>query len=192
MTIETLKLKLTGVRPLLMHNGRLANPTEDVTKALKVATGKKPKTEALAEECKKLEWLGGLYQDEKGRPCVTEDMVLGCLVEGAKKSKLGKQATAGVLGGAPFFTLEHKGPSDVLALYDTGKFCDYRSAVVARRRIMRARPRFDQWSVTVTLMVETTTINVDQVIFAMKTAGATSGIGDHRPRFGRFDVERVE
>jgi hypothetical protein len=190
MALETVRLKLTGRRPLLMHNGRLADPTDPATRALKAYTGKgKTKTEADYLELKRLEWLGGLYTDESGFVCITEDMILSTGTAGAQKAKLGKQFKAGVLGESPYYPLEYSGSRDVVKLYESGTASDYRPAVVGRARVMRSRPRFNQWAVTVALHVDTSVIDRKAVVDAMTIAGELVGLGDFRPRFGRFAVE---
>lgn len=189
MGLKSLHATLIGVRPLLMHNGRLADPTDPMTQELKRATKKQNKTDADHAEIKRLEWLAGLYRDESGKIAVTEDMVLGAMVSGAKASKKGKQALAGVLGAKPFFALKYDGPSDPIELFKLDKFCDYRLAVVSRSRVMRARPRFNQWSVEIELLFDDAILDERGVMEALKVAGATVGLGDFRPRFGRFTVE---
>lgn len=187
----TLTLKLTGVRPLLMHNSRLADPTNEITRALKALTAAKNKTDAQYEEIKKLEWLGGLYTDQQGRIAVSEDLVLGCGTAGARSLKKGPAFKAAVLGAEAFYPLEYDGPEDLEELFKTGKFVDYRGVVVNRNRTMRARPRFDKWSLTVSLILDESAINPKDVLSAYDFAGRMVGIGDFRPRFGRFTVEKI-
>ena len=38
-------IKLTGQRPLLMHNGRLANPMDKYTREISTISGKRSKTD---------------------------------------------------------------------------------------------------------------------------------------------------
>lgn len=191
MALVTFKAKITGIRPLLMHNGQMADPTNPATRGLKEVTKKKNKTDADHLEIKMLEWMAGLYRDESGAIAVTEDMILGCVIAGARAVKKGKQAQAGVLGASPFFALKYKGPKDPIELFKTGSFCDYRLVVVDRKRIMRARPKFNQWSVDVELLYEDTLMNERELLAALTTAGASVGLGDFRPRFGRFTVEHA-
>jgi hypothetical protein len=189
MGLKTLHATLTGIRPLLLHNGQLADPTNEHTKALREVTSKRKKTDADHIEIKRLEWLGCLYRDEQGQVAVSEDMLLGCVSAGARAAKKGKQAQAALLGAQPFFALKYKGPTDLTELFNTGKFCDYRLVVIDRKRIMRARPRFNQWGLDAELLYDDSLLNRDDVVTALTVAGATVGMGDFRPRFGRFTVE---
>jgi hypothetical protein len=191
MASEILNLRLTGKRALLLHNGQLADPLNEFTKALKEATSVKKKTEDKLAEIRQLEWIGSLYRDEKGRIAVPEDMILGCFIAGAKKFKLGNEAKAGVLCTEAFHPLKYDGPTDVLELYATGKFIDVRRCVVQRNAVMRTRPRFNKWSVDVALMLDTEIIESKQALQAMDAAGRNIGLGDFRPRFGRFEVQKI-
>jgi hypothetical protein len=190
--MQTLHLRLTGLRPLMLHNGQLADPTHAMTRAIKELTRQKNKTDAVHMEIKKLEWLGCLYTDADGRIVVTEDMLLGTGLAGAKSMKKGVQFKAAVLGTEPTYPLLYDGPAEPLALFETGKFIDYRGVVVQRARTMRARPRFDKWSVEVGLMIDDSAINVNEVLASYEYAGRLVGLGDFRPRFGRFSVERLK
>jgi hypothetical protein len=192
MATEIVKFKITGTRPLLMHNGQLANPTCDAARDLKRVSTRKKKTDDDLEEVKRLEWFGGLYLTDDKKPCLTEDMVLGAVVEGARKRKLGKSAQAGVLCTDARFPLEYKGPKDVTKLYEDPSFCEYRTVRVNSGRVMRARPKFNQWAVTVELTVDTESMTVDDVQESLEVAGRMIGMGDFRPRYGRFEVARVK
>ena len=194
MDFQTLKLRLTGTCPLILHNGHLADPTNEYVRQMKPLVKKRNKTDADYEDLKKLEWLGGLYTDEKGRISVPADMVLGAVIGGARKSKRGKQAEAAILCPEEdrFFPLLFDGQKqDRDSLYASGKHCDYRSVVIGKARTMRARPFFDAWSLIVKFKVDCTVINLDEVVSAMEAAGHVVGMGDYRPRYGRFSVERV-
>lgn len=191
MSLEKFSATITGIRPLLMHNGQLADPTNHAAMALAEMVHKRKKTDADHLEIKMMEWMAGLYRDESGAIAVTEDMILGCVIAGARAAKKGKQAQAGVLGAKPFYALKYKGTKDPVELFKTGAFCDYRLVVINRSRVMRARPKFNQWSVDVELLYENTLMNERELLAALTTAGASVGLGDFRPRFGRFTVEHA-
>ena len=69
MSYQRMKFRLTGVSPLVKHNGRLANPWDPMAKALKAVAGERAKTDADFEELARIEFLGGLYVCENG-PCI--------------------------------------------------------------------------------------------------------------------------
>lgn len=190
--MKTFKATIVGVTPLLMHSERLADPTNEHTKKLKKLTAKRQKTDEDLILIKKVEWRGGLYLDDEDRPAVPVDWLLAAIKEGARKSKLGKMAEAGVYDpGVPFFRLTFDGPEGLEDLYECGRFCDYRGVGVGGKRVMRARPCFPGWSLTFHLDYDPEVIEGGQIADALSKVGQLRGIGDYRPRFGRFVVSEV-
>jgi hypothetical protein len=179
---------LEGVSPLIQHNGQLADPTNKWVREIKKTSKKRNKTDEDFETLKRLEFLGGMYMDENGEPTIPADMVLAAVIEGAKKTKNGKNAKAGVFETQPNYRLEYTGPRKPAAMYKAGTFCDYRIVVVNRARTMRARPIFRGWSTTIELLHDPEIIDRQMVVEALITAGERVGIGDYRPRYGRFSV----
>ena len=57
---------------------------------------------------------------------------------------------------------------------------------------MRTRPRFHQWSIVTTVSYRPSAIDRSTLLEIARFAGAMVGVGDFRPRFGRFSVEAVE
>lgn len=186
--METIKLEIKGIAPLLMHNGQLADPINPHTKALKAVTGKRKKSDDDHMEIARLEFMGSLYVDEKERPVITSDMIESMVFEGAKKSKRGKDARSQTVCidhcNALIFDFPGKVSAD--ALWKSGKFYDTRGVRVTTSRCMRTRPRFNSWSCKFTLGING--LNAAEVIEWVSTAGELIGIGDFRPKFGRFEV----
>tara|TARA_R110000868_G_scaffold20806_3_gene87477 strand:- start:1787 stop:2359 length:573 start_codon:yes stop_codon:yes gene_type:complete len=190
--METLNIKFIGTMPLLMHNGRMSDPCDPMTIALAKITKTRGKTESTHADIRRAEWMGAIYTcPTTGVVGVPSDMALACLIEGSRKSKLGKSASAGILEAKDFYPLTYDGPKGIDALYDDGRFVDTRGVKVQRARVQRTRPIFRAWSLSVSLMVDTDVMEVDQVFSAAEAAGKLVGIGDFRPRFGRFDVVRA-
>lgn len=187
----SMTLRLEGSRALLMRHHRLSNPHHEMTVALREAR-MQPKTDTTYAQMRRLEWFGGLVTDLKGRVALSEDMILAAGVDGAKFIGRERGVRAAVIGQDPFFALEYDGPSDIEALYNGGKHQDYRVVTHSeQRRSMRMRPRFDVWAVNVVLLVDETVLDPRDVVRAYETAGRLVGIGDFRPRFGRFTVELI-
>lgn len=186
--LSKLEVTLSGVSPLMLHNGHLADPTNTHTKALKSLTSKRNKTEEDLLNIRQVEWMGGLYLDASGRVAIPAEAVLATVIAGARKDKLGKQASAGVFEVQPFYPLKYDGPKDLNKLYADGRFADYRSVVVQRNRCMRCRPVFPQWDLPIQLSVNDEVINIADVKRALEVAGEVIGLCEYRPRFGRFVV----
>jgi hypothetical protein len=84
--------------------------------------------------------------------------------------------------------LEYEGPQDPMALAEDPEFRLRVAVKVKQDRVMRTRPRFAAWSAEVTLKYQPALLDADVVRRFLVRAGEQIGIGDWRPRFGRFVV----
>jgi len=184
-----MSVTIAGDTDLLMHNGQLANPLNKWSKALKEITGRRKKTDDDLEEIARIEWLGGLYTDPAGTVAIPADNILAGIIDGARKSRNGKKVEAGVFCSKPYFPLLFKGPKDVQALSQDAAFADYRSVAVNGKRIMRSRPRFTDWRLKFEVVFNPSLVNQRDVMAAVEACGEQCGIGDFRPRYGRFHIE---
>jgi hypothetical protein len=70
---------------------------------------------------------------------------------------------------------------------------DQRPVIIGKARILRARPRFDEWSATFTINYDQQLIKEPRLIVdILADAGSRIGVGDYRPRFGRFRVREYQ
>lgn len=191
--MKTFTATITGVAPLMMHAERLADPTHPLTKALKKLTAKRAKTDEDLLAIKRSEWEAGMYVDSKSNPAVPVDWILAVLLAGAKKSKQGPLAKAGIYPASQdFFPLTYSGPKDIEGLWADGRFCDYRGVCVGQSKVMRARPVFAGWSLAFAVTYDPDTIDGSSIETALERAGTLVGMGDYRPRFGRFLITEVD
>ena len=186
--MKKMKVRLTGVAPLYMHNNQMVDPLNEFAKRMKKMSGKRSKTEADYEGMAKVEFLGGLYMDENG-PVLPARMLAGAFIGGARKSKDGKLAQAGVF--FPYHAgLEYDGPREAQALYEAG-FWARDPVKIQRNTVMRTRPVFADWSARVEFEYEPTVIGDDAIMTAWHNAGRFCAVGDWRPQNGRFTVEVI-
>lgn len=193
--MKTIKARIKGYSPLLMHADTLANPLSDLKKELATYTSKRKKTDEDHEEIARLEWLGGMYFDEKVGPYVPARMIKAVLIQSAKKTKEGPKIRSGVIVTTDKNKLEYDGPRTTKALWESKKHTDIRSVVVQRARLMRCRPVFHEWACEFELVYDESVIDKADIIRLLDTAGTMIGIGDFRPEkggdFGRFEVEEL-
>lgn len=186
-TMNTTTFEIRGLTPLLMHNGRLADPLDPATKRLAALTKKAKKTDDDHLEVRKCEWYGGLYVDDKGAPCLPGEIIEAALVEGAKKFKLGKAAKGGLIVDGNY-ALTYDGPKNIDKLWAHGGFLKLAGAKVQGKRVIRSRPMFAAWSVTFDVMWDPTMISDKKQLAEIVRSAGMSGVGDWRPKFGRFEV----
>jgi hypothetical protein len=186
--MKIIRLRFNGTCPLLMHSERGANPLDKSVQAHKKLTSKRAKTDEDQLAIAWSEYQLAIYFDEKEGPFIPAQNIDRAIVEGARKNKLGKKFESSARCVKDRIPLIHKGPNDVLGLYESG-FVDIRSVGVSQSRVMRVRPMFREWSVEFDFAYDETEIEAESVLLAAETAGRLVGICDYRPRFGRFDVE---
>lgn len=185
---KTLSFRITGVAPLLMHNGRLADPLDDYSKKLKKITSKRDKTDADDEEMARREWFGSLYLRD-GKACLPGEILEAALVAAARKQKKGKQAQSGIICPDSYM-LVYNGASDPKELWDDPKYRFTVGVKIKQSRTMRTRPIFRDWSCKIQVQYDDRQLNEEEVRHIVKVAGEEVGVGDWRPKYGRFKVEQ--
>ena len=69
---------------------------------------------------------------------------------------------------------------------------DKQAVVISKARIMRCRPRFDNWELDFTIIVHDERIDPLKVKQILENAGKYHGIGDYRPRYGLFEITNFD
>ena len=194
----TYTVTIRGIRPLLMHNGQLADPLNDYAKELSRLTHKKQKSDEDHIAVGQAEFQGSLYHDDDVGPYIPVDNLQRMLEMGATNQKLGKKFK-GVVEvllpdeGPPGYRLEYKGPRERVALWDDKTFVFRKLVKVSQSKVVRTRPRFPSgWSVTFQVEVLRGGVTKENVEIALRDAGLYTGMGDWIPRYGRFEVVSVK
>jgi hypothetical protein len=190
MAYQTLSFRLISAAPLLCHNGQLADPLNDLARQMKKISSKRDKTDADLEELARLEWHGSLYLDSDRQPCLSGEMLEAAFVQAAKRQKRGKQAQAGIMCPSTY-PLEYDGPSHLDELWQRPEFRLTVGVRIKNNRVMRTRPRFPTWATTIEVQYDPALLNENEVREIVRRTGSEIGLGDWRPRFGRFQVEDV-
>jgi hypothetical protein len=184
-------IEMTGTSPLVLHNIRLSDPFDPMTKQIAELTKKRRKTEEDHHNIAKLEWFGGLYTDDTGTmpglvvPCAN---LRKCLINTARTTKQGKQVERALAFTSMVVPLRYDGPTDLDALYALEAHC-YRTAVrVSTSVVQRMRPRFPIWRLQAEAFLLEDLLDLDDVQRIVALAGLIEGIGDGRTLgFGRFE-----
>jgi hypothetical protein len=193
--LPEIKIHMQGVSPLLCHNGQTADPRNTYAKAMKAVSSKRKKTDADFDELARLEWLAGIYRSADD--LVIPDYVIeSAMIAGAKKSKRGPQAKCGL-----FFTehalLEFDGKPDAInddtlaGMFESGDFTHTIGVRVGMAKVMRTRPIFRNWSCIAMAQYDPDVLNLRDIEEIAADAGKLVGIGDWRPKHGRFFAEVI-
>jgi len=186
---EKYACRITGVAPLSLHNGQLADPLNRYAKAIKRISGKRSKTEADLEELARLEWHGSLYMSH-GKVVIPGEVIEALLVEAAKKLKKGQQAKASLFCDG-VFSLVYDAPIDLNALWKDEAYRLTAGVKVQRNRIMRTRPFFKSWTLSAQVLYNLSQLNLGAIRDFFRIGGEQIGLGDWRLRFGRYVAEEM-
>jgi len=140
--ITTVTAKITGVVPLITHNGRTVDPCDPFSRRLKELNKTRKKTDDDYERIARVEYEAGLYLDDQGRPSIPGICVEAMLIGGAKKSKDGPRAKAGIFVSQEYIPIEYSGPKDVDGLWANENFRNRARVKIQSNSIMRVRPMF--------------------------------------------------
>jgi hypothetical protein len=178
--------KVKGTSAMLMHNAQLANPLNDWSRAIKKISGKRKKTDEDHIEMARLEFLGGLYWNGKAFVVPSSNWE-SALTEGAKKVKMGKAIKSAIFINEDS-VLSFDGPKTPDDRWAVPACRDQRSAKVGTARVIRTRPLFTGWSCEIKVMFDPELIDRSAIDGIFDITGRQIGIGDYRPKFGRFEV----
>lgn len=186
MKMKQMKFHLEGASPLLMHSDRLIDPLDPIVQKMKRITGKIKKTEDDLTELGKLEFLGGIYHNDEIGPYIPAVNVERMLRDGATMSRMGTKVRQGMSLMEDRVPLIYDGPRTLEELTHDMRFHHRTSVKVQKNRILRVRPWFRDWSASFTLLYDEKLFDAEQVRNIVTTCGDYIGLGDWRPRYGRF------
>lgn len=183
---KKVSFQIEGVSPILLHNGRLADPLNPLVIELKKISSKRKKTEADLIALAKLEWMGSLYL-KNGKIVLPGEMIEACLTGAAKKKRQGNLAKIAIFVEQES-ELQYEGTKNIEELWENEDFRLTTGVVIQRARIMRTRPKFNKWSAEIVVTFENEIIDLSTLVDFMAVAGSQVGLGDWRPKFGRFSI----
>lgn len=188
------RITITGTAPLLMHNGRLANPLDPSTQALKALTSKRKKTDDDLSDIARAEFLGGLYIDPDVGPFIPGENIERTIRDGATLTKNGMNVKRGLFIETGVNPLAYAGPRTAEALWDDQNFRLIRTVTNQQNRVPRTRPIFTDWRTSAEGSLDETILDFRTLGGIVEQAGMYVGLGDWRPRYGRFtaELERIE
>lgn len=192
-SLEYLNLRLTGVTAMLQNNARVINPLSPYFQAKKQFT----KADQGSDAYHRNDWEGAMYFHPEIGPYIPSSHIEVAMAKASSKIKRGYKAlfTASVRCVNEQHPIEYKGPRTLDGMWkQREKFVDIRNVRIARSGVMKCRPIFQTgWTADVALsFISNKDINATTVLQAMDLAGKFCGIGDYLPRFGRFNVERID
>lgn len=191
MNIVTVTLR--GITPLLMSDARTSDPLDEWAMKLAELTGKRKKTHDDYRAISKTEWFARLYRNEEGHPYIPSANGLGLMHQACKRRRMGQDALAAITpASVDGWPLVYDGPKDAKKLWDDGRFSLRKSMKQKQVRIIRTRPMFPKWSVTMDFTVDPDIVDPKSLKSILEDAGKMVGFCDGRPVTGRFMVEKFD
>jgi hypothetical protein len=189
--MEQIRMRITGLSPLLMHADTLANPMAAVTTEHRELTAKRKKSFADHVAIARSEFLAGLYWSSETGVYIPGQNLDASFLAGAKLQKLGTHWKRGCLVIENKVRLLYSGPRSPETLWEDQAFRDVRGVRVGTAKVMRVRPIFLDWQAELTLAINEEILDLHEARRAVNDAGALIGVCEYRPRFGRFKVDYV-
>lgn len=187
--MKTVRLTITGTRPLLCHNVQLADPDNDVSVQIAAITSKRKKTPEDRRQIAALEWMGGLYIVD-GVPVLPAANILKCLVNAAKVTRQGTQVQRAVALADMWVPIDYGSKADLDALAKDPNYHDRRAVGVGASKVIRTRPRFPKWGITTRFYLLDEVMDVRDLRTIAELAGSIEGVGDGRKiGMGRFTAD---
>ncbi len=180
--MKKIKVEISSVTALLMNNP--ASMIEESI-GIKKATHMKTRTKKEAEkEADKL-----AYKKANGELYIPSEAVRGSLLGAAAYKKIGKYAARGIMAAGVQITPEQIGLG--IKKYDL----DIRTVVIQRNRVVKIRPRINNWKATFEFEYDETLIGNPAIIKeVLEDAGKRVGLLDFRPQktgtFGKFKITK--
>lgn len=183
-------LNITGTRPMLMHNGRLANPIDPHTRELKQLTAKRKKTDEDLIDIMRVEARGSAYETTDELLGYPTQNVWKCVYSAATAFKRGEDIKRALSAADTTELLLVGGEQIKVATFlEDPANIDYRPVKVMGKKTMRARPIVHDWATTHTFELLEDVMDPRDLVPILERAGRLVGLGDWRPTFGTFTVE---
>lgn len=174
-----------------MHSDVTANPLHPLTKEMKKYSKKRKKTDEDYENMARIEFIASCYF-QKSNWHIPAQNIEAMLLASARHFKLGttiKQAML-ITEDAEFNFFNSELTPEQLREKPT--YVDQRTVKVGTQKVIRTRPIFKDWQVKFTCMLDLDKMNPEELIRIVENAGQYVGLGDYRPRYGRFSVIKSE
>ncbi len=169
--MKTINVEIEGVTPILMHSA------ESMGKAKTVKKNPAKQYDAVkdAEEV--------AYRNKNKELYLPSRCLKACFINGAAWRKFGNKGAKPIIAGCtriePYEIVFYNGKGKVLKDYEI----DLRPVVIQRARIMRARPRIDEWKLKFNIIYEDKIIaDADILKEILEESGQRVGLLDNRPQ----------
>jgi len=193
MSIQTMRITVTGINPLLVNNPQTVDTTNEYTKKISKITKKRAKTEEDIANLRDLEIRAKIYWEDDAITIPTTWLTSAIHARSFKLEKISKaDSRSAVFAVSPNAKLRYAKMNSVKKPEDIVKNHYFRHAMTLKQgqvRICKAMPIFHDWSFETELEFDDTIYDFDVLKNIITNAASYGGFGDFRPTFGRAKAE---
>ena len=192
--MKTVKVTYTGVTPLLMNSvrgltDRADSKYERYKELMSIRSNKR--TEDESKELDDLTFYFSLYKDTNGYVTVSDEVIYSNLIKGAKASRDGQNAKRAILS-IDNIVFKCDGKQHKLnSVVRNPNYRDVRLVRIGSSKVPHSRGWFVNWELEYELLFDDDEVSLADIKRFIQNAGK-EGIGDMRPRYGRFTFKIVE
>lgn len=186
------RIKLTGEKPMLQHNGRMTDPFNKYAKEMKRLSAVRNKTDEILAQMMQVECRGCYYESSDGNIGLPTRNVAACLKRAAMTMKLGKRVDAALLYDdvTPNVLVDGKPITPEKHMENTDNWLCL-SVRVKNNRVMRTRPKINNWSSEHEFELNESLLNRRELGDIVKVAQGV-GVAEWPQRYGKFKAEIKE
>ena len=178
--MKKIEVEIEGTSPLLMNSPQAMLEPEKAIKSKRDKYNPKDEAEKVA------------YRTNKGKLYVPTTAIKASMLNGASFKKSGKYSLKQFIAGSTRI-VSKEGNGEVIL--EPQKYeIDLRTVVIQRARVVKARPRLDEWKINFIIEFNDSLITPDAIKPSLEDAGQRIGLLDFRPQkggeFGTFKINK--
>ena len=174
--LGVIKVKVKGVCPLVANNPDSMN---------KLPSGKK--VDRASKEYKELSFQCAMYKNKKGIYQPAEHFERAMELAGNQFKFQSRMTYGKILKGGVIVE-----PNQIPHPKKNKPEHFDKWVVIGKARVMKTRAIFEKWELEFNIRVFNDAINFDSLKEILVYAGCYVGVGDWRPKYGRFEVIKFE
>lgn len=194
MAMQSVKIKITGINPLLQNNPQTVDPFNAFSKAKKAITNKRTsKTDDDLLELGHIETESKLYFDAKIGVYVPATWLTESIItNGFAIAKIGRQKMrGGLFATTDKIALDYRSKGKVKTIRDVVHNPEFRHRMLLKQgqvRVPKDAPIFHDWSFETELVFDDSVVDFGSLKNIIERSARYGGFGDFRPTFGRGEA----
>lgn len=192
-----MEVSIKGLTPMIIHNGRTANPLNIFSKNLKALTSKRKKTDDDTNEILALQWEASLYwSDTIGLYLPTEN-ILAALLKACKIHKLGPKISGFIFEEPIGFQIITNNHNDFVKLKSDPSNKFVKAVSIQRAKTISCRCILNEWKLSFSCELDGSIITDSEAKTVIGSMSKRVGLGVWTPShpkpgtFGKFIIERL-